>query len=185
MPAANETLDYSKGPVITYALMAGLVFAAWTIMQNQFDSQSRALRGQSDAVMILVNEAKDDIKLLRTFSALNSNDVSGMKRQIEAVNGRLTENETSAFRRLDAVEQTRPTTGELKGMADGLARNVEVVNTRVTQLENRAFESATKGARTPVEAIEIVAVGKRIDGLQDQITLILADRLKAAVAGAK
>ena len=191
MPATHASNNGTKVPVI-FMIMTGTLLsmafgAGWTLMQNQFANVDKAIEARDRLYQAFEKSIIATTAENRATGIANGNRLSQeLKDLTDEFHNEMRHNlvgqaefkqfearQDSVLRRLDVVETTRPTTGELKGTADGLSRSVDVLAARFTQIETRAFDSARTSARNPIEASEINAIigaiNKQMDVVQKQI----------------
>lgn len=163
--------------IVPLGSMLALAFGGgWALMQSQFANVERSIDAtRTQLTANLDRTVNDNLKLS------NSVDVRVTEIHTELLHDVVRQNEfiqfeqrlDSVLKRLDIVEATRPTTGELKGTADGLSAQFATLNARVVQLESRAYEAARSAARNPVEAgeltVTISAIDKQLNVVQQQM----------------
>lgn len=179
-------------PLGTLLLMA--FGGGWTLMQSQFANVERGVDSSIKQFEALNKNTRDLVDLDRSqFRNAVDRLTQDQRNLLDELKTRTTDihtelrhdvvNQTefkqfsdrldAILKRLDIVEATRPTTGELKGAADGLERSFSIVNSRVIALEAKTYDAIGKTARDPVEAstlaVTINAMEKRIEQLQQQI----------------
>jgi hypothetical protein len=156
--------------ILSFGSLILLAFGAmWTLMQTQFMAVDKEIDLSNKAVAELVRINRISLEgLSNDIHNELRHDVVGQP-EFKQFSDRL----DSILKRLDIVEATRPTTGELKGTADGLDRSVQVLVARVIQLEQKLYDLSSKAAHNPVESgelnVTINGMNSRLDLVQQQI----------------
>ncbi len=152
MPNQNGPINW--GTLISAGtLLAILVAAFWTIVQTQFgyiekdkERISQQVIRTDAAIAAQLSKLKDDTDARflvlrgRLEGFIDKRVADEVFKQHEARN--VAEFETIK-RQLQLIEQTRPTTGELKGTAESLTLGLSEVKERIRNLELRLIPQAS------------------------------------------
>lgn len=131
---AERSKPNSNGPqitwvniVITIGLFTTMAGGAWALFQSQFNNLEQQLRSADSTTNALVKDLRGDLDRLRDNSVLRAEHIEFVKR--------LDEHLAMLQHRLDIIEQTRPTTGELENRASALRTEIAEIKDRIKFLE--------------------------------------------------
>jgi hypothetical protein len=167
--------------VVSLASLLLLAFGGgWTLIQTQFNNTEKSIEASARVADVAFKNAVDLVTLERQQTRFELNQLS---KDLTEVHNQLRhdvvrtpefkqfeERLSSVVKRLDIVETTRPTTGELKATAESANVASQILGNRLGQLEVRAYDLAARGARNPVESGEIASINKQMELVQQQIS---------------
>jgi polyhydroxyalkanoate synthesis regulator phasin len=169
------------------AVLFVMAAGGWSLFQSQFASVSSTIalqaKANEEAARTLASQL---IRSQDGFRTEIKDLYDELKSRIADIHGELRHdfvsvNEFRQFearldsvqKRLDVIETTRPTTGELSSTATAVGKQVEFVQRQIDLLESRQSEMARTSPRTPVESREVDLLtnqlSQRIDALSRRV----------------
>jgi hypothetical protein len=138
-----------NGPEFSWSAIVGLFIVLsilGAVVQIQLNSVTKALDNDRADTLRRDVEIKNDIKainerLLERDRVFVANDV--FRQREHAINDVV----NLLQQRLTLVEQSRPTTGELKATTEGFSKHLSAVDARLNALTNRVNEMQRNGAK--------------------------------------
>lgn len=163
--------------IATLALLATVAGGAWILFQNQFANLQQEMRAADAALGIDIKDNRTELERLRNNTIARPEHQEFVKR---------VDNDLAAIvKRLDVIETTRPTTGEVQISAQGLGQRVDVIREALADLRKKV--EATPTARNPVEAreldAEIGALSKRVDMIAERINALTTPQPRTIEGG--
>lgn len=122
--------------VATLALLATIAGGAWILFQSQFHNLEDQMRAQDASNATLVKELRIDLDRLRDASVLRAEHIEFVKRLDEHLSG--------LQKRLDVIEATRPTTGELQSQENALKSDINALRDSMKFLERAPRPQSTE-----------------------------------------
>jgi hypothetical protein len=138
-----------NGPEFSWSAIVGLFIVLsilGAVVQIQLNGITKAMDNDRADTLRRDVEIKNDIKtinerLLERDRVFVTNDV--FKQREHAINDVL----NLLQQRMTLVEQSRPTTGELKATTEGFSKHLNAVDERLNALTNRVNEMQQNGAK--------------------------------------
>lgn len=113
--------------IATMALLATVSGGAWLLFQQQFKSLEEQFGQAARNLQADIKDNRTELERLRSLSISREEHAEFVKR----LDGDL----VGLGKRLDVIEATRPTTGELKSVADGMQVQANEIKQRLQFLE--------------------------------------------------
>jgi hypothetical protein len=191
--AGNDPNGGPRGPLtwanlISSVAVIGVAAAGgWTLFQSQFASMEKSIAIQAkineENARLLAEEfrrfqdasEKDryDVHLELRHDFIRKDEFNQFEQRLESIQ-----------KRLDIIEQTRPTTGELQSTAQAVGHQLEFVQKQLDLVESRQADALKSSARNPVEAREIDLViselGKQISTVNKRLDDLTAKTMLSA-----